>query len=531
MDGDTEYPTGTHRRRYRAPARPVAVPGLGPHLVAAFAHAGPDDDPVIDLTLDEAALAPVVRGHGALASARHEGAVYGLTTGVGALRHVAVAEDDSVDLPGTPPPMTDEEAPGGVGVRPHGNHTLRLWRSHAAGLGPELDEPTARAAMLIRLHQLLRGSSGVHPALVEALALALRTRAVPSVRPMGAIGTSDLSGLAQLGLTLVGELPWRSGGIPAAPAVSGDGLPFLSSSAVTTAVGSLAVRRLVGLSRTAEAVGALSHLALRGAAEAYDARVHAGKDDPEAVRVAARMRHLLGLDDPGVRREHSRLQDPFSLRSLPQVHAPLVEAIAAAERALTAEIGAAAENPILVDVSALHHGQFHTQRLAAALDATRAATYAVLALSTSRTSALLNPDLTGLRAFLAAGPADSSGLMIVEYVAADLLARARGLTLPTSTGHAVVSLGLEEHASFSTQGALATDDLSRLTSDLLGVELLTAVRALRIAPERLADCPARRLYEEAAAVLPAVDEDHVLGPGLRAAAQLVRDHSDQLADA
>ncbi|WP_344003671.1 aromatic amino acid lyase [Nocardioides lentus] len=518
------------------PAHPVTAPGLTPRMVATFAHGLAHSDTVtaVDLTLDEQALAPAAAGHAGLRAARVAGAVYGLTTGVGALRHVAVARDAGVDLPGTPAPMTDDVAPGGIGVRPHGTHTLRLWRSHAAGLGPELDDATARATMLIRLHQLLKGSSGVNPELIRGLGEALAAGAVPSIRPLGAIGTSDLSGLAQLGLTLVGELPWRSvgqgGGVEPVMAGDGDGLPFLSSSAVTTAAGSLAARRLHGLSRTAEVIAALSHLALRGASEAYDARVHAGKDDPTAAAVAGRMRRLLGLDDPAVARPPSRLQDPFSLRALPQVHAPLQDALTTADRALAAEIGAAAENPLLVDVSALHHGQFHTQRLAAALDATRAAAYGVLGLSTARTSALLNPDLTGLRAFLADGPADSSGLMIVEYVAADLLARARGLTLPTSTGHAVVSLGLEEHASFSTQGAMATDDLSRLASDLLGVELLTAVRALRTDRARLADCPARELFELADDLLPDVAGDHVLGPGLRAAAQLVRDHSDVLAD-
>ncbi len=160
---------------------------------------------------------------------------------------------------------------------------------------------------------------------------------MPSIRPLGAIGTSDLSGLAQLGLTLVGELPWRSvgqgGGVEPVMAGDGDGLPFLSSSAVTTAAGSLAARRLHGLSRTAEVIAALSHLALRGASEAYDARVHAGKDDPTAAAVAGRMRRLLGLDDPAVARPPSRLQDPFSLRALPQVHAPLQDALTTADRA------------------------------------------------------------------------------------------------------------------------------------------------------------------------------------------------------
>jgi histidine ammonia-lyase len=484
----------------QAPApRHVAEPGLSPADVAAYARtpgaAG------IEVALDAFAgdaLAAARRGHADLEAARTSGAVYGLTTGVGALRHVAIeaeAADNGSD-----------------------SHALRLWRSHAGGFGPELGDEVARGTMLVRLHQLLRGGSGADPALVQSLADALVAGAVPRLHLYGGVGTADLTALAELGLTLAGELPWRSGSTSPAPVAAGDALPFISSNALTATVGSLAVTGLGTLARAAERTAALSHLALRGSLQAYDPRVHAAKDDPHTAAVADRLFALLA----GPERGTARLQDPFGLRAVPQVHGAWEEALVAADRALAAEIGAAAENPLAVDGTALHHGQFVTQRLAAALDGVRAAAVPALTLSTARLAALLDPALTGLPAFLADGPAGSSGLMIVEYVAADLLARGRALATPVTAGRTVVSLGLEEHASHSTQAAWAGRDLLGLLPDLLACELVAAVRALRLDPDRVVDCPAAELFARADAALPDVRQDHVVGPELEAAAELLR---------
>jgi histidine ammonia-lyase len=491
MTSTPRDPGGTGTTRH------VAEAGLRPAAVAGYALSpGTAGIEVSLVAFDGDALAAVRQGHAALDAARAEGAVYGLTTGVGALRHVSVDELE---------PSAD-------------SHALRLWRSHAGGFGPELDDGVARGTMLVRLHQLLRGGSGADPALVQALADALGAGAVPRLHTYGGVGTADLTALSELGLTLAGELPWRSGSAPAAPVSAGDALPFISSNALTATVGSLAVTGLATLARAAERTAALSHLALRGSLQPFDPRVHGAKDDPHAAAVAGRIAALLA----GPVRESARLQDPFGLRTVPQVHAAWEEALEAAERALAAEIGAAGENPLAVDGTALHHGQFVTQRLAAGLDAVRAAAVPALTLSTARLAALLDPELTGLRAFLADGPAGSSGLMIVEYVAADLLARVRATATPVTGGRTVVSLGLEEHASHSTQAAWAGHDLLGLLPDLLACELVAAVRALRLDPDRVVDCPARELFARADAALPDVRQDHVVGPELEAAAELLR---------
>jgi histidine ammonia-lyase len=186
------------------------------------------------------------------------------------------------------------------------------------------------------------------------------------------------------------------------------------------------------------------------------------------------------------------------------------------------EVDDSTENPLVtVDGTPLHHGGFVTARLSATLDALRQATYPVIALSAARLSALINPSLTGLPAFLASGPAGSSGVMILEYLAQDALARARILTAPVSTGHASVSLGLEEHASFSTQAVWASEQMVELAPVVLGCELIAAVRALRMDPGRLPTTPVRQVYDAAAAVLDEERSDRPFTDDLAAAVRLV----------
>jgi histidine ammonia-lyase len=176
---------------------------------------------------------------------------------------------------------------------------------------------------------------------------------------------------------------------------------------------------------------------------------------------------------------------------------------------------------VVPDGTPLHHGGFVTARLSATLDALRQATYPVVALSAARLSALVNPSLSGLPPFLASGPPGSSGVMILEYLAQDALARARILTTPVSTGHAVLSLGLEEHASFSTQAAWACEQIVELAPVVLACELVAAVRALRLDPDRLPTSPVRQVYDAAAAVLDEERADRPFDDDLAAAVRLV----------
>jgi len=443
------------------------------------------------------------RAHAASELAIHIAAsrpIYGRSTGVGANR-IEVVTDDAA------------------------GHGLRLLRSHASGAG-ELEPPDrARAMMVVRLNQLAAGGSGVDPRVLDALVAALDTGAIPAVHQIGAIGTGDLCALADLALALCGDRPWITGTAPVVSLSSSDALAMISSNAATIGEAVLAQADLAALLRASEVVAALSFVALGGAAEAYGSPVQNARAHPGQLLVATRMRRLLGVSPTS--RAGRRLQDPFSLRAVPQVHGTAVDAVERLGTVLDVEINARAENPLLdlATSDAWHNANFHTGYLAHALDSARAAVYPVAELSAARLGDLVDPDFTGLAAFLSEGPPGSSGVMALEYVAQDGVASLRHTTLPATLGSAVISRGLEDHASYSTHGArLATICVSALRT-VLATELVAAVRAIEMGAAMPDGLPLsnslRSAYAQATEVLDERREDRSLSADLAAAEALL----------
>lgn len=161
----------------------------------------------------------------------------------------------------------------------------------------------------------------------------------------------------------------------------------------------------------------------------------------------------------------------MNIRAFPQVQGPALDAVRYLRKVLTIELNASTENPMVsVDAhDAFHHAHFHTAYVAVALDYARAAVHHVAELSAARLGDLVEPTLTGLPAFLATGPRGSSGVMILEYVAHDALAQLRPAALPVTIGTAVVSRGLEDHASFATHAARQTGHATAALDSLADV--------------------------------------------------------------
>ncbi len=378
---------------------------------------------------------------------------YGRTTGVGANRNVPADDSD-------------------------GHHGLRLLRSHACGAGERLSDEVGRATMIIRLNQLAGARSGIATEVVDALLEATNAGLVPIVRSYGGLGTGDITVLAELALSLMGELPWADGSrrsflhdISAASA-----LPLMSSSAPTLAVASLALGDIEMLTHSLSAVGAISAVGVRANSEAWS-EVGAGSHPHQGtIEAGQRMRaYLLGTDyDP------QRLQDPFGWRCLPQVNGTLIDAVAQVERVLTIDCAASTENPLYVDGKAWHQGGFHHGALALALDQLRLAIVQAAGLSLSRLTKLNDQAITGLRPFLADGPAGSSGTMVLEYTAASAMAALRRLGQPATLGQVSISLGLEDHGSFAWESAMATTASIAAFRTIIACELLAADRAIAL---------------------------------------------------
>ncbi|MFD0005298.1 aromatic amino acid ammonia-lyase [Streptomyces sp. NPDC127178] len=386
------------------------------------------------------------------------GRVYGRSTGVGANRNEDVPTEAAAE------------------------HGLRLLRSHAGAIGAELPAREVRAMLAVRANQLLAGGAGLRPTVITAMCEALESGAHPVVNEFGSVGTGDLAALAQTGLALAGEHPWRGAGAPEAqPLDNNDALAFISSNALTLGQAALALHELRGLVAATQVVAALSLLAVDGSHEAYAAPVHTARPHRGSSEVAREMRAFIGAEDrptPPL----GRLQDPYGFRCLPQIHGPAHDAADALEQVLAVEINAAAENPLISpeDMAAYHHGGFYQAQLALSLDHFRLALTQVARLSTSRLSTLNEPAYTRLKPFLADHEPASSGVMILEYAAGAALGDLRAFSAPASLGHAVLSRGVEEQASFASLAArqtLRACDAYRL---VVGCELVAAVRALRL---------------------------------------------------
>jgi histidine ammonia-lyase len=422
--------------------------------------------------------------------------VYGMSTGVGSLRSVEIA------------PELGEE------------HQRRLLRSHALGAGEQVAPDVVRAMLAVRANQLAAGGAGVHPELLEALLAALNEGRVPEVRELGSLGTADITSLAEVGLALLGERPFRDGSrVEAAPRLGPrDGLVLMSSNAHAIGEAALCVADLRRLSGVSESCGAVAFEAARANPDALDPRVHEARPYPGQVAVAAHLRELLAGYTP----EHLRIQDSYAFRCLPQVAGLLRDVLDHLESVVEVEINSASVNALLVDGDALTTGNFHAAPLAAALDDARNVLAQVASLSAARLTALMDPEVTGLTPFLAEHPGPDSGLMGLEYTVNSAVGELRLLATPAAAQSAVfISQGVENHGSFAALAARQTARAARLLAVVVAAELVAAVRAGRMSGELPAGRGVREFFDAAAGRLPEDLADRYLTADLDLATELV----------
>ena len=392
----------------------------------------------------------VAESHEFAAKVSVERPVYGRTTGVGANRTETVADP--------------------------GEHALALLRSHATSAGPLRSAERVRAMLVVRLNQLAAGGSGVSPTLLDGLLAMLDADALPLVREFGSIGTGDLSALATTALALGGEMS-TSAPLPLFIALGRhDALPFMSSNAATIGDSALVLAALRASADAAMVVAALTFAAVDGNDEAFSELMERTTPFPGAQAVARRMRGLVSEVAPA-----ARIQDPFSLRTLPQVHGAFLDALDGLDHVVTKLANAPAENPVIVPgVGIAHHGGFHAAYLGQALDAVASALAQSAQLTYARICLLNEPALTTLPAFLSDGTPGASGVMVVEYVAASVLATLRLLATPAGVQSVTLSRGVEDDASFASLAAAKVLAAVESYRTVLACELVVAVRAVRM---------------------------------------------------
>ena len=407
------------------------------------------------VSVSQGVIDAVGRVHGLAADLSNRFPTYGRTTGVGANRIAPVPSDD---------PM----------------YGMRLLRSHAVDAGDALADRTVRAMLAVRLVQLCVPGAGLDPQILRGLERMLNEDALPELLQYASIGTGDLAALAGTALTLIGERPATAPLVPMPPWGADSALPFMSSSALTLGRSCLSLDELARLEKASSIIYMLSFTALQGNSSAFSPAAARAAAAPYVGRVTARLRSLFtDFDHSGG--TPARIQDPYGLRVYPVAQASVVASLHSLAGQVERTLNSAQENP-LFDVQGdevIHHGAFYQASLSLELDGLTLALALTSPITHSRIRMLNDPDTNGGNAFLAAGPEGSSGLMMVEYVAAGAIAEIRAAAQPASVGTLVLSRGTEEDATFASQGALQLERSVAAYRILLCCELVGAVRLLR----------------------------------------------------
>jgi histidine ammonia-lyase len=433
------------------------------------------------VTLAEAAAARIGRGREMTESLLARGErVYGLTTGVGALKRVPVGESEQVEF----------------------NRLLVL--SHRTGTGPAVEEEVVRASMLAQAAGFARGRGGVRVELVELLLDALNVGFAPRVRTTGSLGQSDLGPLADLGSALTGEGEWsaelaRLGLEPWRPADK-EALAFVNSNAFTLGWTALAMGDVETLLDRFDEAAALTFEGMLGNVEALDPSVADARPVPGIAEAIERMRALLAggrLIEGGM---HRHLQDPLTMRVVPQTHSAARVALAHSRSLVEAELVASHDNPsIAPDGRALSNGNFDSVPYGVTVDYLRLALAHVVTASCERANKLVYSAFSGLPTGLRDDDGSSQdGLGIVVYGAAAaaaevrLLAQPATLELPTSS----VAEGIEDRVIPTTISARRLAEMTRLARYVAAVELYVAAQAVDLR-ERVDELGGgtRRVYE------------------------------------
>jgi len=437
-------------------------------------------------------------------------AVYGVTTGFGKLSEMAIPRERLAEL------------------------QVNLVRSHASGVGDPLPEREVRAMMLLRANVIAKGYSGTRPELVDLLLQMLNADVYPRIPEQGSVGASgDLAPLAHLALALIGEGTLFKGAreepalkvlkeIGAKPVVLApkEGITLINGTQTHTAVALIAVVHARALWRTAHVAGAMSLEALLGTPVAFDERIHAARGQKGQVRSAALLRDLLA--DSELRESHRhgdpRVQDPYSLRCMPQVHGPVLDALDWIDAAVSREVNAATDNPLVFENGeTLSGGNFHGLTVAMALDFLAIVLTHLATMAERRIDRLVHPDLNqGLPPFLSPDPGVNSGFMMAQVTAAALASECKMLSHPASVDTIPTDGSKEDVVPMAMGAAWKARRVLRNLENILAIELMCGAQGIDFRAPLTPGRGVRTAHERVRAIVPRLENDRVLSADISA---------------
>ncbi|MEM6398153.1 MAG: histidine ammonia-lyase [Bacteroidota bacterium] len=443
--------------------------------------------------------------------------VYGINTGFGPLCTTTISADQTKIL------------------------QRNLLISHAVGVGDPISAETARLMLVLKLHALAQGYSGIAVATLERIMYLLDNGLTPVVPSKGSVGASgDLAPLAHLFLPLIGEgylydskLHENSTNFHAAsdilkiePLSLGpkEGLALINGTQFIAAHAVLLVERFHRCLAQADVAGAMMLEGLQGSVKPFTAELHELRPFAANAHVAARLRELLTGSE--ILEDHldcDRVQDPYSLRCMPQVHGASRTAWLHLKELTEIEINAVTDNPIVLDEhTAISGGNFHGQPLAIALDYACVAAAEMGNISDRRVYLALEGG-HGIPKLLMKDTGINSGYMILQYTTAALVSENKTLCFPASADSIPTSLGQEDHVSMgSISGRKALQVVGNLEK-ILGIELLTAAQAFEFRKPLRSGPLLEEVHRKLRELVSFAEVDRVFAPDIEIATRVIQE--------
>jgi histidine ammonia-lyase len=442
--------------------------------------------------------------------------VYGINTGFGILANTKISEEDTRIL----------------------QH--KILQSHSVGVGAPIPVEVARIMLITKIHALAQGYSGVQWETLQRLLWHLREDVIPVVPEKGSVGASgDLAPLSHLFLPLIGlgEVFYKGVRRPAlevleqfgmTPVQLGpkEGLALINGTQFILAFAVKGVQRLHNCLEAADIIGAMSLEALTGTKSPFDERLHRLRPYAGSLLVAQRLRHL--LHDSEIMQSHvdcGRVQDPYSLRCMPQVHGASRNAWQHLRHLTEIELNSVTDNPIVLEEGdTISGGNFHGQPLALPLDYACFAAAEVGNISDRRCYLLLEGKW-GLPLLLMRNVGLNSGFMIPQYTTAALVTENKTLCFPASADSIPTSLGQEDHVSM---GSISGRKLGQVLDNLeyiLAIELMSACQAIEFRRPLKSSGILEAAHEYARNFVGFASEDRIFAADIQQLHGIIRDFS------
>lgn len=446
-----------------------------------------------------------------------EKVVYGITTGFGKFSDVVITKEETRDL------------------------QRNLIISHACGVGNPFPEEIVRAIMLLRANALSKGFSGVRLSTLQTLIEMLNKGVHPVIPEKGSLGASgDLAPLSHMVLVMLGEgeafykgkrLPGRTAmeeaGIEPIHLTSKEGLALINGTQVMTAVGALTAYDAMKLVKLADISAALTLEALNGITDAFDSRVHEVRPHCGQINCAQNLLKLTAESRLTTRQGQIRVQDAYTLRCIPQIHGASRDALDYVINKINIEINAATDNPLIFadDQTVISGGNFHGQPMALAFDFLGIALAELANVSERRIERLVNPQLSGLPAFLTEKGGLHSGFMIAQYAAAALVSENKVLAHPASVDSIPSSANQEDHVSMGTIAARKAREILFNTTNVLAIELMAAAQAIDFKGAEGLGNGTRIAYDKIREQVATLHEDRIMYVDINKCTDLISGHA------